>query len=39
MTKLNLYHGTFFWLSLFTVGFADFYMWMVVSGRIQDLRL
>jgi hypothetical protein len=39
VTKLNLYHGTFFWLSLFTVGFADFYIWMVASGRIHDLRL
>jgi len=29
VTKLNLYHGTFFWISLFTVGFADFYIWMV----------
>ena len=39
VTKLNLYHGTFFWLSLFTVGFADFYIWMVSSGRLQDLRI
>jgi hypothetical protein len=39
VTKLNLYHGTFFWLSLFTVGFADFYIWMVSSGRIHDLRI
>ena len=23
VTKLNDFHGTFFWLSLFTVGFAD----------------
>ena len=39
MTKLNLYHGTFFWLSLFTVGFADFYIWMVSSGRIHGLEV
>ena len=25
--------------SLFTCGFADFYMWMVASGRIHDLRI
>jgi hypothetical protein len=28
----------FAWLSLFSVGFADFYVWMVASGRIIDLR-
>jgi hypothetical protein len=39
VTKLNEYHGMFFWVSLFTVGFADFYIWMVASGRIHDLRL
>ena len=39
VTKLNDHHGLFFWLSLFTVGFADFYIWMVASGRIHDLRL
>ncbi len=39
VTKLNEFHGTFFWISLFTVGFADFYIWMVASGRIHDLRL
>jgi hypothetical protein len=39
VTKLNDFHGTFFWISLFTVGFADFYIWMVASGRIHDLRI
>jgi hypothetical protein len=38
-TSLNKYHGLFFWISLATVGFADFYIWMVSSGRIHDLRL
>jgi hypothetical protein len=38
VTKLNDYHGTFFWVSLFTVGFADFYIWMVASGRWNDIR-
>jgi hypothetical protein len=38
-TALNNYHGLFFWVSLFTVGFADFYIWMVASGRIHDLRI
>ena len=36
---LNKYHMLFAWLSLFSVGFADFYVWMVASGRITDLRL
>ncbi|HVT30570.1 MAG TPA: hypothetical protein VHE81_21350 [Lacipirellulaceae bacterium] len=35
-TSLNKYHGLFFWISLFTVGFADFYVWMVSSGRWVD---
>jgi hypothetical protein len=39
VTKLNDFHGTFFWVSLFTVGFADFYIWMVSSGRWMDVRL
>lgn len=38
-SALNEYHGLYFWCSLFTVGFADFYIWMVASGRIHDLRL
>jgi hypothetical protein len=38
VTKLNDFHGTFFWISLFTVGFADFYIWMVSSGRWMDVR-
>jgi hypothetical protein len=39
VTKLNERHGTFFWVSLFTVGFADFYIWMVASGRWMDVRI
>jgi hypothetical protein len=38
-TALNERHGTYFWLSLFSVGFADFYIWMVASGTFNDLRL
>jgi hypothetical protein len=29
----------FAWSSLFSVGFADFYVRMVASGAIRDLRL
>jgi hypothetical protein len=38
-SALNRYHMLFAWLSLFSVGFADFYVWMVASGRIADVRL
>lgn len=38
-TALNERHGTFFWLSLFSVGFADFYIWMVSSGAFADPRI
>jgi hypothetical protein len=27
------------WTSLFGVMFADFYVWMVASGKIVNLRL
>jgi hypothetical protein len=37
-SKLNEHHMLFAWLSLFMVGFADFYVWMVASGRWTDLR-
>lgn len=36
---LNKHHMLFAWTSLFGVGFADFYVWMVASGRITDFRL
>lgn len=36
---LNYYHMQFAWLSLFSVGFADFYVRMVASGVITDIRL
>jgi hypothetical protein len=35
---LNKNHMLWAWLSLFMVGFADFYVWMVASGRITDFR-
>jgi len=35
---LNLKHGLWGWASLFMVGLADFYVWMVASGRIHDLN-
>lgn len=38
-TFLNEHHMLFAWCSLFSVGFADFYVRMVSSGAIHDLRL
>jgi hypothetical protein len=36
---LNERHMLFAWLSLFSVGLADFYVRMVACGAIKDLRL
>jgi len=38
-TFLNKNHMAWAWASLIVVGFADFYVWMVASGRITDLRI
>jgi len=39
LTSLNQHHMLFAWVSLFSVGFADFYVRLVSSGAIRDLRL
>jgi hypothetical protein len=38
-SALNKRHMLFAWMSLFMVGFADFYVWMVASGTIKDTRI
>jgi hypothetical protein len=38
-TALNEHHMLWAWLSLFSVGFTDFYIWLVASGTITDIRL
>ncbi|HUG91836.1 MAG TPA: hypothetical protein VML55_13445 [Planctomycetaceae bacterium] len=38
-SALNANHMLWAWLSLFSVAFADFYVWMVASGRWSDWRL
>jgi hypothetical protein len=38
-SALNENHMLWAWLSLFSVGFADFYVWMVASGKITDWRI
>ncbi len=39
VSSLNKHHMAFAWVSLFGVGLADFYVWMVASGTITDVRL
>jgi hypothetical protein len=39
LTFLNERHMLFAWMSLFSVGFADFYVRLLSSGAIKDLRL
>jgi hypothetical protein len=39
LSVINERHMLFAWLSLFSVGFADFYVRLVSSGAIQDVRL
>lgn len=36
---LNQNHMVWAWASLFSVGLADFYVWMAASGRIKDVEL
>ncbi len=39
LTRLNERHMLFAWMSLISVGFADFYIRMVSSGVIHDVRI
>jgi hypothetical protein len=38
VSKLNARHMQFAWASLFTVAFADFYVFLLATGTISDLR-
>ena len=38
VSAFNKRHMLWAWTSLFMVGFADFYVWMVATGRITDVR-
>jgi hypothetical protein len=38
-TKLNEHHQLWAWMSLFVVGFTDFYIRMVAMGVFRDIRL
>lgn len=39
VTSLNEHHMLLAWVSLCTVGFADFYVRLVSSGAIRDIRI
>jgi hypothetical protein len=39
VSLLNAQHMGWAWASLLMVAFADFYVWMVASGRLTDLRI
>ena len=38
VSKLNAKHMSYAWISLFGVAFADFYVFLLVTGTIPDLR-
>jgi hypothetical protein len=38
VTKLNAHHPRFAWLSLFSVAFADLYVYLLATGTISDPR-
>ena len=38
ISKLNARHQQFAWASLFSVMFADLYVWLLAAGVIEDLR-
>jgi len=39
LSAMNEHHMLFAWMSLISVGFADFYVRLVSSGAIRDLRI
>jgi hypothetical protein len=39
VSQINKHHMFWAWTSLFMVGFTDFYIWMVATGRIVDMRI
>ncbi len=39
VSVLKRNHMLWAWMSLFSVAFADFYVWMAASGRLTDLRI
>ena len=38
VSKMNTRHGLYAWISLFSVAFADFYVYLLATDRITDLR-
>ena len=38
VSRLNRRHGLYAWLSLFSVAAVDFYVYLLATGRIEDVR-
>jgi hypothetical protein len=38
VTRLNTRHGEYAWVSLFSVAIVDFYVYLLATGRIDDVR-
>jgi hypothetical protein len=38
VSKLNAHHMRYAWISLAGVAFADFYVYLLSSGQLTDLR-
>jgi hypothetical protein len=38
VSRMNVHHPRYAWLSLFSVALADLYVYLVASGRIDDVR-
>ena len=38
VSKLNAQHATYAWYSLFSVAVVDFYVYLLATGRIEDVR-
>jgi hypothetical protein len=38
VSKLNARHALYAWLSLFSVALVDFYVYLLATDRITDLR-
>ena len=39
VSKLNVNHARYAWVSLFSVALVDLYIYLLASGRIEDVRV
>ncbi len=38
VSKINVHHGRYAWYSLFSVALVDFYIYLLATGTIEDVR-